>query len=137
MLPTEQELLKMSLPEIEHLLHGCFQGSDTWNIVWPVYESKKRRAEVRRSLILFIVPTAIALAALIRSFFPAPVPQSAPAPVVNSSPAKDPLSLFHSNPPLEKCLTGVNPKDPLGIRTTDAEQDRKRQACIDKFASAR
>jgi integrase len=30
---------------------GCFRDSDKWNIVWPVYESKKRRAEVRRSLI--------------------------------------------------------------------------------------
>jgi hypothetical protein len=41
MLPTERDLLKKLLSEIEHLLHGCSPGSDKWNVVWPVYESKK------------------------------------------------------------------------------------------------
>jgi hypothetical protein len=136
MLPNQEQLLKMSLPEIEHLLHGCFRDSDTWNIVWPVYESKKRRAENRRTVIYFSIPTTIALVALIRSFFPAPQ-NTEHSPVVNEPLTKDPLGLFHANPPLEKCLKAVDPNDPLGLRTNDAAQDRQRQACIAKYAQVR
>jgi len=129
MLPTEEQLLKMSLAEIEHHLHGCSAGSDKWNIVWPVYDSKRRRAENKRTVVYFSVSTTIALVALIRSFFPTP-PKPEHAAPLSPTPTKDPLSLFQSNPPLEDCLKTVNAKDPLGLRTNDAKEDRQRQACV-------
>jgi hypothetical protein len=136
MLPTEERLLKMPLREIEHLLHGCSPGSDKWNVVWPVYESKRRRAENKRTVIYFSISTTIALVALIRSFFPTP-PKPDSSAAVSSPLAKDPLGLFQSNPPLENCLKAVNPKDPLGLRTNDAKEDRQRQACIAQYANPR
>ena len=72
MLPNEEQLLRMSLKEIEHRLHGCSPTSDTWSVVWPVYEAKRPRAETKLTVIYFSISTTIALVALIRSFFPAP-----------------------------------------------------------------
>jgi hypothetical protein len=135
MLPKEELLLKMSLSEVEHLLHGCSPGSDTWNVVWPVYETKRRRAENKRTLTYFNISTAIALVALIRSFFP-PSQRIERRQVLNSPLPKDPLSLFHSNPALEDCLRKVNARDPLGLRSNDANEDRQRQACIAKYISS-
>jgi hypothetical protein len=61
MLPTEEQLMKMPLAEIEHLLHGCSPGSDKWNIVWPVYETKRRRSENKCTVVYFSISTTIAL----------------------------------------------------------------------------
>lgn len=133
MLPSEEQRLKMSLTELELLLHGCVPDSNRWIVVWPVYESKRRRAESRRTFFFFGISTVIALAALIRSFFPAP--QAADA--LRQPALKDPLSLFESNPDLENCLKKVNPADPLGLGTNDAAQDRQRQGCIAKYARGR
>jgi hypothetical protein len=82
MLPDEEQLLRMSLKEIEHRLHGCSPNSDTWSIVWPVYETKRRRAETKRTIIYFSISTTIALVALVRSFFPAS-PKADRSPVVS------------------------------------------------------
>jgi hypothetical protein len=136
MLPTEDQLVKMPLTKVEHLLHGCSPGSDKWNLIWPVYETKRRRSESKRTVIYFGISTTIALVALIRSFFPAPQKADYP-PAANSPRLRDPLGLFHSNPPLENCLQTVNRSDPLGIRTDDPAQDRQRQACIAQYSSSR
>jgi hypothetical protein len=87
-------------------------------------------------LAYFSISTTIALVALIRSFFPVP-PKPDYSPSVSATRAKDPLSLFRSNPPLENCLKAVNANDPLGLRTNDAREDRQRQACVAQYASPR
>ena len=103
MLPTEEKLPRMPLSEIEHHLRGCSPGSDKWNIVWPIYQSKRRRAENKRTVVYFSISTTIALVALIRSFFPAPPKPDYPPPI-SPTLAQDPFSLFESNPPLQSCL---------------------------------
>jgi hypothetical protein len=149
MLPTKEQLMTMPLKTLADRLHGCFPGSDTWNVVWPVYETKRHRSEIRRTWICFGISTAIALAALTRTFFPAPQPHSEvvkPAAVKNDplephsevvKPAavkNDPLGLFNPNPQLDACFKSVNPSDPLGIRSNDPLEDAKRRECIAQFA---
>jgi hypothetical protein len=68
MLPSKGQLAKMSLRDIESRLHGCSPGSDVWNIVWPVYETRRRRSDGKRTWICFGISTTIAVIALIRSF---------------------------------------------------------------------
>lgn len=65
MAPTKEQLDKMSLVEMESKLQGSFPGSDVWNIVWPTYDFKKRRADKRETRILFAISAIIALTSLI------------------------------------------------------------------------
>ena len=67
MLPTKEELAKMPLRDIKTRLHGCFPGSDVWNVVWPVYEIRRRKADAMRTWICFAISTTIALVALVWS----------------------------------------------------------------------
>jgi hypothetical protein len=68
MIPKKNELLKLPLRDVEKLLHGCFPESDVWKVVWPVYETRRRRSDAKRTWICFGISTMIALVALIKSF---------------------------------------------------------------------
>jgi hypothetical protein len=72
MLPTKEQLVAMPLKVLADRLHGCSPGSEMWNVVWAAYETKRYKSEIRRTWIFFAISTAIALAALTRTFFPAP-----------------------------------------------------------------
>jgi len=62
---TRTELESMSLRQLEQLKAECLRGSDRDDQVTPVLESKRRRAESRRTWIIAIVASAIALIGLL------------------------------------------------------------------------
>jgi len=135
MLPTKEQLMAMPLKVLADRLRECSPGSDMWNVVWPVYETKRHRSEMKRTWICFAISSAIALAALGRTFFPAPPSHTEvakPTAVKN-----DPLGLFNPNPQLDACLNTVNPSDLVGIRSNDPLEDAKRRECIAQFAKPR
>ena len=135
MLPTKEQLMAMPLKVLADRLHGCSPDSDMWNVVWPVYETKRHSSEIRRTWICFSISTGIALAALARTFFP--IPQAHTEVMKPASVKNDPLGLFNPNPQLDACLNAVNPSDPVGIRNNDPLEDAKRRECIAQFAKPR
>jgi hypothetical protein len=68
MIPTPEQMKKMTLRQLESLLERCLEGSLMHATVGPFYRHRLARRERALRLISFIVPTAIALIALVRSF---------------------------------------------------------------------
>jgi len=65
---TQDNLWKMEMRKLEAEIARYSPGSAAWINAWPIYEMRRHRIEVARTLIYFAISTAIALFALIRTF---------------------------------------------------------------------
>ena len=67
MLPSRDELANKSLEEMEIQLGCYYLDRDFWNIVWPVYNAKRRQAYRQQTFGYLVVPSVIFVVGVIYS----------------------------------------------------------------------